>query len=148
MKEIEGNLWDYHPEHWIVITTNGTIKRNGEAVMGRGVARQARERFPSLALELGKVLQRGGNVLHLWRCYGLITFPVKHNWWEKADVALIEKSAEELRSLFDDKIAGDCVPIYLIRPGCGNGKLKWCDIKPVLEKYLDDRFIVLSRKGE
>ena len=38
MKEITGDLWDYYrrPMHTICITTNGTIKKNGKAVMGRG----------------------------------------------------------------------------------------------------------------
>lgn len=38
MREINGsNIWDfYNKGFWIAITTNGTVKKNGEAVMGRG----------------------------------------------------------------------------------------------------------------
>ena len=32
--------------------------------------------------------------------------------------------------------------IYLPKVGCGNGGLKWEDVKPHL-KFLDDRFIVI-----
>jgi len=43
MKEVIGNIWNYYNKgNWIVITTNGTIKKNGEAVMGRGVALEAK----------------------------------------------------------------------------------------------------------
>ena len=39
MKEVKGDIWNfYNKGYWIVIPTNGTVKRNGEAVMGRGVA--------------------------------------------------------------------------------------------------------------
>jgi len=41
MREVTGNLWTYRPAGIRVITTNGTIKASGEAVMGKGCAREA-----------------------------------------------------------------------------------------------------------
>jgi len=39
MKYIKDDIWKYHDRHTpIVITTNGYVKRNGECVMGRGIA--------------------------------------------------------------------------------------------------------------
>lgn len=55
MKEVTGNIWDYHEKgYWIVITTNGTVKANGEAVMGRGVALQAKRKYQGLPWRLGQ----------------------------------------------------------------------------------------------
>jgi len=77
----------------------------------------------------------------------LLFFPTKHNWWEKSDLVLIEESTRQLRDFFDNVISEYPVPIYLPRPGCSNGGLDWEDVKPILEKYLDDRFVVVQRKA-
>lgn len=140
MKEIIGDIWSFHDKGWIVVTTNGTVKNNGACVMGRGIALQAAQKFPALPFELGKFLKDYGNILLMFGDKKLLTFPVKHNWWEKADLNLIERSAKELAE-FNFYLDSN---IYLTRVGCGNGKLLWEDVKPVLEKYLiSDRFIVV-----
>jgi len=146
MKEIKGDIWDYHEQgNWIVITTNGFVKRDSTCVMGRGTARQAASKYPDLPYKLGHLISERGNCLHHDDNRGLIFFPVKHNWWEKADLELIEKSTKELVELFDKHISDYPIPIYMVRPGCGNGQLDWKDVKPILEKYLDNRFMVVEK---
>jgi hypothetical protein len=149
MREIKDNLWQLHRHgEWIVITTNGTIKRNGEAVMGRGVALQAKEQFPSLSAELGMALNRIGNVPHVFFKYKLITLPVKHEWMQQADLKLIEQSLGILTHIDRRLEASKYEPptVYLPRPGCGNGGLKWEDVRPLCEK-LPDWFIVVEYDG-
>jgi len=64
MKEITGDIWDFYEKgFWIVITTNGNVKDNGEAVMGKGIALQARQRYPLLPSMLGKGILEIGNCL-------------------------------------------------------------------------------------
>lgn len=55
MKEVKGDIWKVAAENhdWIVIPTNGFVKVNGKAVMGRGLAYQAMEKYPELPAELG-----------------------------------------------------------------------------------------------
>jgi len=66
-----------------------------------------------------------------------VTFPVKVNWWEKANIKLIERSCIEIASL-------PCSDTFVMpRVGCGFGGLSWHQVEPILEKLLDDRFIVL-----
>lgn len=149
MIEVTGDLWTY-PADVRVITTNGFVKKNGEAVMGAGCAKEATKLYAGIATLLGKLLKDKGNHVHILR-YGdffpkdvLVSFPVKHNWFENADLELIERSAQELVAL-----AGNYAhtTVFVIpRPGCGNGKRDWeTEVRPILEKYFDDRFHVITK---
>lgn len=142
MKEITGNLWDYYqkPDHIICLTTNGFVKQDGTAVMGRGCAKEATERVPGIARKLASFLKQGGNHV-FWLTTEIVSFPVKHNWWEQADRDLIIRSRTEL---CDFAIHNKNYTFILPRPGCGNGRLKWEDVKPLLE-VLPDNVWVISR---
>jgi hypothetical protein len=139
MNETTGNIWDYqNGENYIAIPTNGVVKSNGENVMGRGLALQAKRRHPDVPEYLGDMITNyGGNIPHLVG-NGLVSFPVKHHWRDPADLALIEESARRISEIFTP-----VTKIYLPRVGCGNGWLKWVDVKLILEKHLDDRFTVV-----
>jgi hypothetical protein len=152
MKEIYGNLWTY-PADAYVITTNGTLKKNGACVMGRGVALQAKQRFSKADELVGYYIHKYGNNVHFHfmldkkvetrKHWNIITYPVKHNWWEKADLTLIEKSAIQLMYGLD--LRPWMEKVIVPRPGCGNGQLKWKEVKPILEKYFDDRIVIVER---
>ena len=134
MKEIQGNIWNWHDAGaYIVVPTNGYVKKNGECVMGRGIARQAAIKFPNLPKELGRAIMHTGNRVYVFDGLRIITFPVKHNWWERADPELIEKSANELRDGI--YIALDEL-VVMPRVGCGNGRLSWTVVRPILERCL------------
>jgi len=142
MKEIDGDLWDFLGKAVVAITTNGAVTRKGEASLGRGCARQAAERFPGLALRLGSAIAEHGNhVAYLGD--GIVSFPVEHTPYEAPDLRLIARSAMELASLADS-MGWDTVVVP--RPGCGGGGLEWNDVRPILERYLDDRFLVITIK--
>jgi hypothetical protein len=148
MKEVTGNLWTY-PADVRVITTNGFVKKDGKAVMGRGCALEAAKRWPTLPYELGKNLKIVGNVPVRLRQdaagAALYTFPVKHHWYQKADLALIKQSAKLLVDKLDPLYPNDGGHVIVIpRPGCGNGQLRWEDVKPVLEPIFDDRFHIIT----
>lgn len=146
MRIAKGDLWTY-PADWRVITTNGFIKKTGECVMGRGVAYQAKRRYPKLPFALGQFLVQHGNHVgefifkdeHTADEIKLLTMPTKHVWWEKSDLVLIERSAIEMVSLPYSEI------FVMPQPGCGCGGLEWNEVKLVIEKILDDRFIVLEQ---
>jgi len=146
MIEMAGNLWDFYkkdPEAYICITTNGFVKKTGECVMGRGVALEAKQKFPELPKLLGFLIKKFGNYVFIFPRYNIFTFPTKHKWMEDSDLKLIEKSAAHLM-LYINKF--DISRVYLPRPGCGNGKLKWKDVKPIIENILDDRVLIVSKE--
>jgi hypothetical protein len=140
IREISGDIWDYLGEAVICLTTNGLVNKKGEAVLGRGCARQAAEHFPDLPARLGALLAGGGNHVHLLGD-GLVSFPVEESPWANPDLRLIRRSAEELRAKAD--LEG-WTRIVVPRPGCGGGGLGWPEVRPLLEDILDDRFMVIS----
>lgn len=144
--EVIGNMWDI-PADAYCITTNGFVKTNGEAVMGAGCAKEAAKKWPYLPKLLGTLLSTGNHVE--WvpmdpkdNIGYLVFFPVKHNWWEAADLKLIEQSANDLMKGIEHR---GFKKVLLPRPGCGNGRLKWEDVKAVLEPILDERVTVVSK---
>lgn len=153
MKEIVGNLWDLRDKNCynrydaaIVIPTNGSRNRSGEAVMGKGLAYDAKKTFPKLPLLLGERLRFYGNIPHVFAYLRLITFPTKHLWYENGSLQLIEKSLELLVSCV--KLSG-YKRIYLPRLGCGNGNRNWeNEIRPIMIKCLgtNNVFVVVHIK--
>ena len=128
-----GDMRDYLVESDIFIfSANATIKNNGELVMGAGLAKQVKDTYTELPLLFGKYIQ---SVTRSGGFYGtvipiteqldhplIIPFQVKYNWWEKANLELIKKSARTLDfmllRIFNDK----CI-INMNFPGIGNGGL-------------------------
>lgn len=171
MKEMTGNMWAYADAHKevtvVVVTTNGYVRKDGTAVMGRGCAKEAARRWPWLPLMLGRRLQARGNAPFAFRLpnkhYKLVTMPVKPvvcnpgdalpkmrhlrvdvpGWGCYADLGLIERSAHEMRNLLN----GSSVVIFP-RPGCGNGGLGWPTVRKVLEPiFKEDKYIFFSYSG-
>jgi len=145
MKIVYGDIWEYPADVVICITTNGTITKAGNGVMGRGVAAQAKSRFRGIEHHLGMSLKKYGNHCVGWTgpwrpfCY----FPVKHRWREKADLELIKRSSEELAAIVRRWPGATFV---LPRPGCGNGGLTWEEVRPVIEGILPDSVHVIERE--
>ncbi|MDG6933067.1 MAG: ADP-ribose-binding protein [Nitrososphaerota archaeon] len=145
MRETKGDLWEKHAEgKWIVVTTNPIIaygrSPRGEVVMGRGIARQTRDKFPGFAERFAADIKIRGNHVLSYPDIKIITFPVKDHWRDAAKLSLIERSCQELVELANRQLPGQ--EVYLPRPGCSNGRLEWVNVKPILQKYLDDRFVV------
>lgn len=171
MKELICNMLETECDA-LVITTNGFVKANGQCVMGRGIAKQIADLIPYIPSHLGRLIKIEGNNVHLLspltdKLPALISFPVKPKeftydgtnavshckanmgervagFLAKADIKLIERSLEQLVKLADNNPQWKI--ILVPRVGCGAGELDYKDIKPLMEKYLDDRFICCSFK--
>ena len=167
MFETKADLWQLYDRGGVCcITTNGFVKKSGEAVMGRGVAWQAARRWPDLPAVLGWMIREYGNVVQVVR-ERLVAFPVKPvagisngsnvvrhmrhrfppgsqvpGWAMKADLDIIARSLRQLDLL---RRARGWEQVYLPRPGCGAGELDWeGQVRPLCEQY-GDWLVVVTR---
>lgn len=142
MEEFLGNIWDFHDpdsNKWVAITTNGIVRWDGKAIMGRGIALQAAQRFPQLPYVVGTMIGLEGNRVFDFPEFSLYSLPVKHHWRERASLDLIRVSCYQLAALVPSDRH-----VFLVRPGCGAGGLNWDGVKREIEPLLDDRFTVVD----
>jgi len=139
-----GDMWTaYETAGLFLITTNSTVKADGRLVMGRGIARQARERFPGLDAALGAqiltVCGSGGFygllISRRWPAAKVAAFQVKYHWQRPADLSLITRSVTALT--WWARYHADCA-IHLNFPGIGNGGLARTAVLPLLAALPDN----------
>ena len=156
----------------IVITTNGAIKKSGEAVMGKGCAKQAASMDPRLPLLLGKAIEKNHNNVQvigtLCGLHRIISFPVKPvSEICASDKRNVVKHMQNRMRVGQEVPGWACVAdikliersaqqlvalvkekkwakVVLPRPGVGAGQLSWTDVKPVLDSILDDTFYCIT----
>lgn len=143
---IKNDIWKLHEEGKIIaIPTNGVINSNNELVMGKGIALEAKLRYPDLPRRLGILVGLTGNYPYYIKKYNLFSFPTKYHWKDKSDIELIKKSlyfiSDYCRVHFLNKI-------YIPKIGCGCGGLDWNDVKHLIEKLYEEYFIVVDNKGD
>lgn len=159
MTIIKANIVDLWKQGNIVcVTTNGFVKKNGEAVMGRGNAFDMAQTIPELPTLLGNFIKKYTNRVGFIFDRTIINFPVKPatgkyddllshlkrrfkptdtnipGFWCKASPEIIETSIDQLNKLI---IKFNLEKVYLPIPGVNNGQLKLEDIRPILEKASD-----------
>ena len=137
----------------LVWTSNSSITLWGNAVMGRGLAKQLVTKYPKLKeLESTKlnnyktitkrkdkfdnlVTIKDAKLHHVYSKgnKSIMAFPVKEGYWEAAKTSIIEENAKRLAYMAKKNPTMN----YLINyPGIGTGKLKQEEVQPILEKYL------------
>jgi hypothetical protein len=138
MKEMRGDIWSIHQSgEWIGVTTNGQVKSNGDAVMGRGIALAAAQRFPQLPSQLGYKIKESGNHVYFFLSSRIVTIPTKDDWRDKSSMELIERSCTELKTFCAGRV-------YIPHLGCSNGGLVWEDVKERIAPILSpDWFIAV-----
>ena len=181
MQELQGSLFNpctYVPNigtpNAVCITTNGDVTSSGRAVMGRGCALEAKQRFPYLDLVLGQHLQHNGNTAAILlhnkkRGLYIISFPVKPGSTCVSSETELEAVLPRFRSTYPRVYfgwqmkaslsliqhsaaqlvqlvdkCGNISSVVIPRPGCGNGGLIWKDVEKVLAPILDDRFYIIK----
>lgn len=127
-----------------LFTGNAVIKKNGAIVMGRGAAKQVRDRYPGIDLVFGKHLKEEPhlNVLILGKAdRQLGWFKVKDHWKEPAKLSIISKSVTKLTTI---AMENPDLRFHMNYPGVGNGKLNVGMVAPLLQALPDN--VLLYRK--
>ncbi len=154
---IEGDIWtvrNQNQEAVVVIPTNIGWKKNGENVMGRGVAEQAKLRYPQLPALYGEYCKTYKQTLATvyFPDYKLICLPTKKlneesphlSWQNKASLKLIERNLKNMNEFcIREKLSGVLVPVL----GAGNGQLNEEDVLPLIHELLDPSHFFLVKRG-
>lgn len=131
----KGNLFTEKVE--ALVNTVNTV-----GVMGKGIALQFKERYPKNfeaykmaykkgELEVGKMLVTP--TMELQNPKYIINFPTKQHWRGKSQMRFVEEGLKDLVEVIQlYKIQSIAIPPL----GCGNGGLKWENVKPLMEKEL------------
>lgn len=139
-----GNMWSvFFDTDIFMITTNPIIRKDGAVVMGRGIAEEAKQRYPTIPYDFGNALKELHPEVDQWNV-GCIEkyeetsiwwFMVKDHWRNKASLTIIGESVFQLRYGFDWSKPRR---IDLNFPGIGNGHLNKKDVLPLLEVLPDN----------
>lgn len=133
----------------ICIPTNGIYTKSRGAIMGKGVALAAAQRWPLIKFILANKLEKKGNRVHILlepyedpykTSFFILSFPTKEHWRDDSSQALVERSTADLVNL-TNRVGWK--EVWLPRPGCGCGGLQWKNIKEILNRQLDNRFTVV-----
>jgi len=161
-KEFYGNIFDLIGKADVIcIPTNNYINSSNENVMGKGLALQAKELFPSLPKDIGTALGFGPTTHIVKNVDGtkIVIFPTKPNhcfvnrmksnivsyvrnkynykdkvpgYYAKSNLSMIEQSAYAIEHLA--KIL-NWKTVIIPKVGCGAGELDWEeDIKPLFKE--------------
>jgi len=134
-----GDMWSVFDEvDYFIITTNAVIKKNGAVVMGAGIAKQVRDKYPGIDVDIGRGIKAIRNTQNQ---YGLIVgnkigvFQVKYHFKDTANLGLISQSVKELAAHAN---ANPDKTYALNYPGIGNGGLKRWVVEPLLADLPDN----------
>ena len=92
----------------VVFASNGSLRKDGSNVMGKGVGKAIKSMLPSIDKAMGNYIKAGGNKCYSFKVmnYIFISFPTKNNYWEEEDLELIKKSVSQLHAILNDTVKG------------------------------------------
>ncbi len=149
----KGDMWSvWGKTNLFVFTANSTIKKDGSLVMGRGMAKQVRDRCPSIDSKFGNdILTKPASPILFQRRYGLVfayqeamsiqicAFQVKYHCKDAAQLNLIRYSTTCLFSWLVENLAfhPTGIRIDMNYPGIGNGGLTKAQVEPIISLLPD-----------
>lgn len=162
MNEQQGNIWTQIGKvDYLCVTTN-LCTSGTQAIMGAGIAKECKLRYPDSPRVLAKALAQGKTypvVIAEDSGTKILSFPTKPKyvkelknllpkynnqslpapgWMGISDINLILESTQYIQRFYGTH------KIAMPRPGCGHGGLDWNIVKIILERYITDTTTVWS----
>lgn len=133
IKEFTGNVFDVYCD--IRINTVNCV-----GVMGAGIAREFKDRYPAMFEDYAKRCRRRTVVPgcpFLWEgnLTKIINFPTKNHWRNSSEYEYIENGLVWLNAFLSEMPS---LTIAIPPLGCGHGGLKWDIVKPMIVDHLKE----------
>lgn len=130
---IEGDIFESPAQ--VIVNTVNTV-----GVMGKGLALSFKQRYPAMFEKYKDACEKhlltiGKLMLFYEADHWLLMFPTKKDWRNPSKLEYIEKGLMKFVSTYDDE---NITSVAFPRLGCGNGDLNWNDVKPIMERYLNN----------
>lgn len=114
---------------------------NCVGVMGGGLAKQFRERYPEMNADYQNACARGQiQIGKMWNWYShpdkrwLINFPTKDDWRDPSKLRYVTEGLVDLRKVVEDLKVSIAIPPL----GCGLGGLEWKFVEPLITSTFAD----------
>lgn len=132
---------------------------NCVGVMGAGLAKQMKQRFPDMYREYRELcedgsLLMGGYSVHAAQYPAIINIPTKYHWKSSADFEMIKESLRAITNAHNHRFSLlDIHSVAFPLLGCGLGGLKEQDVLPMMVEFLENSpfervVIVKYKKGD
>lgn len=139
-----GNIWrdfEFSMSEFIVIPINKVVDKNGDLVMGAGLARNCKSiwRERKIEAELGSLMRAFDfkkNVFFL-KVPKVIAFATKEHWRDKSNSKIIKKSLLELKSILLNEEFELNEVVRMPKIGCGLGGMNWPEVKKMILDILE-----------
>lgn len=131
IRYVEGDIFSSPAQ--VIVNPVNTV-----GVMGKGLALDFKKRYPKMfdkykhICEIDK-FKIGNLMIHYAPDHWILLFPTKNHWRNPSKLEYIEKGLLKFIDKYADK---GIQSIAFPKLGCGNGELRWEDVKPLMEKYL------------
>lgn len=117
----------------VLVNTVNTV-----GVMGKGIAFQFKNKYPNMFIAYREACEKhllDVGKLYLWKSpkKWVLMFPTKKHWRNPSKLEYIESGLEKLVKNYE-RLGIESIAFPKL--GCGNGNLKWSEVKPLMEKYL------------
>lgn len=154
MKLATGEMWQaWGSADLFLVTTCGELDSSGALVMGKGIALEVKQRFPTVPLMVGNIIQYRAVRRDNLYVYGFMDSPnypaaklglfqTKGEWRDTAKLELIELSAAMLKNWLTWHQGAK---VHLNFPGIGYGGLSEGAVMPIIGSLPDN--VTIWRKA-